>query len=502
MVNCADLPGVLAGRYEPRARLGADTLRAWDKQRRREVVIETYAGPRAGADAIARHAAAIAAARRAAQPSLILPIELVSEGAGAPFAVFEPPVGQDLAALQREAGALLWARAAEITAQCAQVLAAVAKATGLAHRGLGPGKVWISASGEVKLLGFGAAEFGRAPAGPRADGSFAEYRAPEQLDGSAGDARSDVHALGVLLFEMTTGVHPFAADSAFKAAHNLLMQPAPALASVVSGLPEAAMRAADGVIQRALARRPDDRFTSVEELGRALELARRTVGSPVHRVAPPRTPAPVVKAAPVPIEDPTTMLSLRVMRDVSPAPRVAPAVAEPVTALVTPPVVVEEVVERTELHPRIVAQRAPVPARSPVLEALPRPRATATVDATEQLVQGTRPRPEATLKLVEGPGSRGSLDEAATTLHRRGDVAARAADPEATRLGPYRPPAALQVASESAVADAEASRSADVSRSKLGPAEPGLWGSNRLLIALNVLCGVLIVVGLVLLWAT
>jgi hypothetical protein len=500
--------GMLAGRYEPRARLGARTLRAWDTKRRREVVIRTY--PAAGPDAIARHLSAVAAAKRAGQPSLVLPLELVTAGVGAPFAVCEPLVGQDLAALLR-AGPLLWVRAADITTRVATTLAAVTAATGVAHRDLRAGSVWVGEAGEISVLDFAAAEFGLTPVAAREDGTFAESRAPEQLDGSAGDARSDVHALGLLLYEMTTGVHPFAAESAFKATHNLLMQPTPSLTTLVRGLPEVALRAADEVIERALARRPEERHKNCGELLRALELARRTVGAPVHRVvAPPR--ATVAKPEPK-AEDSdefTTMLSLRVMREAMP-PAAAPPLAEPALAAPVAPApqaraAVPEA-EPTEMYRRVDAGREPEPARFAVVEAsarepmraperfaavertetleLARLPATARADATLKLRDGPA-RPETTVPLRDGLSAQESIDDAATTAHRRIDEVASAVAPM-----PDVSQADLRGMSGSQVQP-------DASTTGIVRDEPG---SSRGLLALNVLCAVLIVVGLLLLWA-
>lgn len=109
-------------------------------------------------------------------------------------------------------------RACETMAALAQALA-VAHARGIVHRDLKPENVVRAADGPLKILDFGIATFvdgegaGASLTGEGALLGTPGYMAPEQIRGTPTDARTDIFALGVLTFELATGVHPFQADS-------------------------------------------------------------------------------------------------------------------------------------------------------------------------------------------------------------------------------------------------------------------------------------------------
>jgi serine/threonine protein kinase len=248
---------------------------------------------------------------------VILPLEL-SSGDGHPFAVFEPFTGEDLDALRARMGVFSWGRAFELIARCAEALAAVAAATEVFHGALKPEDVWVSANGEPMILELATAELGLQPILQRYGKFFVEYRAPEQLDGSRGSTKSDIYTLGIMLFEMLAGAHPFSGASAYMATHAAALAPMPTLQAAAPGLPVTAVKTAQQVLAKALARDPQERFADMGEMARALELARRAIGSPVARPTEARTqasaPAPVPPVASKAIEDPTTMLRIPVTR--------------------------------------------------------------------------------------------------------------------------------------------------------------------------------------------
>jgi serine/threonine protein kinase len=396
-----DVADVLAGRYELRGRVPSsgpvEAFLAWDKRERRDVVIKTYVPARLHAGAIQRYKAAINAARKAPHPAVILPIDL-SIGDGPPFAVFEPLTGEDLEALRARVGVFAWARAFELVARCAEALATVTTATGIFHGALQPANLWISVSGEAQLLDLGAAELGVQPVPPRDGKVFVEYRAPEQLDGSRGSARSDIYTLGVLLFEMLTGSHPFSGSSTFMATHAVALAPMPTLQAATTGVPATAVITAQQLLNKALARDPKERFADMGEMARALDLARRTIGSPIAR--PTENPTPVSAQDPAPanpaalkaIEDPTTMMRIpvvRMERYVPPAsakrPKVSVFESPPASPTPSPPVVAAAapiaeapVGERTEVQVRV---ERPLPERVRTAA----PREELPVDRTEVL---------------------------------------------------------------------------------------------------------------------
>ncbi|WAS94338.1 serine/threonine-protein kinase [Nannocystis punicea] len=320
----AKVGDVLGGRWELRESIGAGGLGrvfgAWDRERRQTCAIKLFdAAAAVPAEAFRRYTEALRGAAAVSHPAVVLPQTPVVAG-GPRFAVGEWLKGVDLDGLRSRGGAVQWSRAAEIVSTCADALAVVHEATGLAHRALKPGNVWICENSQVRLLDLGIAELAVSPVAPRAGGVFVEYRAPEQLEGHGGDARSDVFTLAVLLFELTTGVHPFAGQSAFKAAHRALQStPDPS----TEGLPAQAQP----LLTRALARRPEDRHASAREFLRALTIVRQSVGGTAPRAAAtaPANAADADDGPAPPVADSTTQLRIPVPRQKPPsAPAEAP----------------------------------------------------------------------------------------------------------------------------------------------------------------------------------
>jgi eukaryotic-like serine/threonine-protein kinase len=195
----------------------------------------------------------------------------VGEHDGFPFLVMELLEGESLST-RLERGALSKKEAAEVILQLMDALSAFHKA-GLIHRDLKPANVFLTSQG-VKLLDFGLARRTQrsdtvtAPAltVPGAIAGTMRYMAPEQLTGDPVDARADLFAVGVMLYEMLTGQVPFGPDSNVDWLNAVLTEDPPPL-----GTPE--LRALDPVISRALQRRPNDRFATIDEMAAALRQA-------------------------------------------------------------------------------------------------------------------------------------------------------------------------------------------------------------------------------------
>lgn len=281
-------PGqVVAGRFEVRAlaRAGGvgQVLRA-EGPRGDEVAVKVFEPGRHDAARLARYAATLRAALTVNHPAVALPRIGVSVDAATPFVAGVWLEGEDLDELRGRLGPLPWERAAVIATRVGEALTALAAATGEAHAALKPGNVRCGARGEVWLLDFGISELDVSGVAARADGTIVEYRAPEQLGGKAGDGRSDVFSLAVLLFEMITGVHPFAGPSAFKVKHRMLLQATPRLSELAPGVE--VPRDLEDLLVRALARRPEDRFADADALTRALAAVHRRPGLLTLTAAP------------------------------------------------------------------------------------------------------------------------------------------------------------------------------------------------------------------------
>src|SRR4051794_14686596 len=166
--------------------------------------------------------------------------------------------GQDLRELIRRAGRVEPRRAARIVAQVGAALDA-AHERGLVHRDIKPANVLLTQSDHAYLTDFGLIKrVGEGVTQLSQPGGWVGtlgYVAPEQIRGERVDARSDVYALGAVLYHALTGRAPFAADSDEATMWRHLNDEPPRIGD---GVPAGF----DAVIRRALAQRPDDRYPS------------------------------------------------------------------------------------------------------------------------------------------------------------------------------------------------------------------------------------------------
>jgi Tol biopolymer transport system component/predicted Ser/Thr protein kinase len=208
----------------------------------------------------------------------IVTVHEIDSAEGIDFVAMEFVEGRSLDRLIGADGLAL-REALEHAAQIARALAA-AHGRGVLHRDLKPGNVMVTPEGQVKVVDFGLAKRLPVPAtsavptetaGPRsAEGSLAgtvAYMSPEQAQGRPLDARSDLFALGVVLFEMLTGRRPFQADNAAALLGSILRDDPPSARGLRPSLP----RALDPVLARLLAKDPDRRYQTAGELAADLE---------------------------------------------------------------------------------------------------------------------------------------------------------------------------------------------------------------------------------------
>src|SRR5690606_15153951 len=201
-----------------------------------------------------------AAAGRAGHSGLVLPRGLGLASRNPPLVVMDALSGDDLGKLRARLGRLPWMRALELCGQSAEIVHAVYRTTGAAHRNLKPSNIFVTDRGEVRILDYAIAELELVSNdSTRVDSALGsvDYRAPEQLEGAPTDERTDVFSLGVILFELVSGVLPFAGQSYYEVARRIMGEPPPRLAEVA---PDASVPiGVEGLIRRALAKRPEER---------------------------------------------------------------------------------------------------------------------------------------------------------------------------------------------------------------------------------------------------
>ena len=209
----------------------------------------------------------------------VVPVTDFGVDHGVPFLVMELLEGKTLGALIKEGPLPLW-RALEIARQTLRVLA-FSHIKGVVHCDLKPSNVFLQAlpdeADHVRLLDFGMAKFvegssSRAPAEMTRAGVMIgtpAYMSPEQVNGAPTDARTDVYAAGLLLFELLAGRRPFVADSpeGYLGAH--LTAPVPSLAQLRPRLAHASLFQA--VVEQAMAKKPAERFKDAYTMLLALE---------------------------------------------------------------------------------------------------------------------------------------------------------------------------------------------------------------------------------------
>jgi serine/threonine protein kinase len=305
--------GTRFGKYELLTLLGrggmGEVYEARDTQKGRivalKILLEQYAQDPGYRDRFTREANAAASL----QEPHVVPIHDWGEIDGNLYIDMRLIRGTDLRKLCAR-GPLDPSRAINVISQVASALDA-AHAEGLIHRDVKPENIVVSGDDFAHLLDFGIAErvgdTHLTQAGMTV-GSWA-YMAPERLSGDQATHAVDIYSLACVLYETLTGTRPFAIDSMQQIINAHLQSPPPQASAMSTRIP----RALDAVIERGMAKEPDDRYGSAGALARA---AQRAISTPDEcdrnaTVAAPhvnfpteqhtrRAPAPQVPSTPTP----------------------------------------------------------------------------------------------------------------------------------------------------------------------------------------------------------
>ncbi|MEA2604839.1 MAG: eukaryotic-like serine/threonine-protein kinase [Acidobacteriota bacterium] len=292
--------GTSLAHYRVLRRLGAggmgEVYLALDTRLQREVALKVLPETLADSARLARFEREARAVAALNHPNIVT-LHAIEEADGRPFLVLElvegetlrqriPSTGFELEELLRLAVPLVDAVAA-------------AHARGVTHRDLKPDNVMVTWDGHLKVLDFGLAKLRLPEADSTADTLTRDaaatgdgmvmgtpgHMAPEQIRGQRTDARTDVFALGLLLFEAATGRHPFPADGPMARSLAILGEKPLALSRLRPDLP----RELERLLDRCLEKDPDRRLASAAELRHDLEALKGRL-----RQAPGRTPTVAV----------------------------------------------------------------------------------------------------------------------------------------------------------------------------------------------------------------
>ncbi|MEV6103375.1 serine/threonine-protein kinase [Streptomyces sp. NPDC051940] len=301
------------GRYELLEKLGTggmgEVWRARDTRLGREVAVKILAPPGEADEAdraellirFDREARAVAAL----DSPYVVTLHEHGVADGTPYLVMSLVRGRSLERALKDEGRIPWRRALAWTEQACQALA-TAHGAGIVHRDIKPANIMVTEDDAVRVLDFGIARFVEAADGQRLTRTGALpfgsvlYMAPERFRDDAGDGRTDLYALGCVLFELLVGRPPYTGSSA-QVMYNHLNDTPLRPSRAVRDLPAAVDRLVLSLMARDPADRPADAHAAAEAVRAALDAESEPAApdppapaaSPNRPAAPPRSrPAP------------------------------------------------------------------------------------------------------------------------------------------------------------------------------------------------------------------
>ena len=276
------------GIYEVKSELGrggmATVYRAYDPRFEREVAVKVLPHELLHADPqfrlrFEREAKIIAQLEHSA----IVPVYDVGEAEGQPYFVMRYMNGGSLSD-RIKASVFSIDEAAKILEVIAPGLDE-AHAKGIVHRDIKPSNILFDRRGNPYISDFGIAKLTQGQSGSVTGSAIIgtpAYMAPEQAQGEEVDGRADIYALGIILFEMLTGKQPYEADTPMAVAIKHITDPVPHIRQSNPKLPEGM----ETIIQKAMAKKKEDRFSTAVEMTNALRDVARNITT---KLQPPPT---------------------------------------------------------------------------------------------------------------------------------------------------------------------------------------------------------------------
>ncbi|HET8646313.1 MAG TPA: serine/threonine-protein kinase, partial [Vicinamibacteria bacterium] len=341
---------LLGGRYEVQALLGRGGMgmvyKAHDRELDEVVALKLLRSDAARSPEMARRFRSEIKLARKVRHRNVCAIHEYGQDGHLQYIAMEYVEGHDLKTLLRRSGPFPAPEAFDAAIQAAEGLQAVHE-VGIVHRDLKTPNIMRDARGLVRLMDFGIAKDfeGESSGGATATGQIVgtpEYMSPEQVKGEKLDARSDIYALGIVVFELFTGDVPFRGATVASTLMMQLQAPLPLEGPAARRLPEPLV----GVLRRALEKDRAARFARSADMAGALAAARTesarvqpeapltaqgagmsvAVGptAVVAAAAPDLTEVPTPAPTPVPALDPTPV-PRRLPPHPQPALRTVPA---------------------------------------------------------------------------------------------------------------------------------------------------------------------------------